>query len=88
MNVNQQVGATTLAGQEVSEMFDRPFMGGLDRKGVITTGTEDEIVQGVNRALDAAPDKFFLAADCTLPDDVSWDNIKTAIAAAHSHGKR
>ena len=88
VNVNQQVGATTLAGQEVSEMFGRPFMGGLDRKGVIATGAEDEIVQGVNRALDAAPDKFFLAADCTLPDDVSWDNIKTAIAAAHSHGKR
>ncbi|MBN1992437.1 MAG: hypothetical protein JW953_07005 [Anaerolineae bacterium] len=32
-----------------------------------------------------APDKFILAADCTLPADVDWDNVKTAINTAHEY---
>jgi len=42
-----------------------------------------EIQAEVQAALQDAPDKFMLAADCTLPHDVSWDNIKTAISTAH-----
>ena len=83
VNCNPHLGQRELSGQEISEMFGRPFMGGLERKGVIATGSEIEIKQEVERVLSHAPDKFFLAADCTLPNDVNWDNIKTAISTAH-----
>ena len=88
VNCNPHVGEKELTGQEIAEMFGRPFMGGLERKGIVCTGDEAEIKKEVERVLTQTPDKFFLAADCTLPNDVSWDNIKTAISAAHSYGSR
>jgi uroporphyrinogen decarboxylase len=71
--------------QEVSNMFGRPYMGGLDRHGVIVSGSADEIKQEVENVLAQASDKFFLAADCTLPSDIDWNHIKTAIATAHAY---
>jgi uroporphyrinogen decarboxylase len=85
VNCNPQVGGKTLSGQEISELFGRPYMGGLDRLGVIATGSQADVQQEVENVLRNAPDKFMLAADCTLPHDVSWDNIKTAIATAHTY---
>ena len=83
VNCSPTVGAQTLAGSRISQIFKRPFMGGLDRKGVIATGTADEISQTVRSVVDQAPDGFILGADCTLSNEVSWDNIRTAISAAH-----
>ncbi len=83
VNCNPHVGEEKLSGQEIAAMFGRPFMGGLERKGVIATGSQAEVKREVERVLRQAPDKFFLAADCTLPNDVSWDNIRTAISTAH-----
>jgi uroporphyrinogen decarboxylase len=60
-------------------------MGGLDRKGIIATGNAEEIRKRVTAVLDDAPERFILGADCTLPDDVNWDNIKTAISTAHDY---
>jgi uroporphyrinogen decarboxylase len=88
VNCNPHVGDQELAGQEIAEMFGRPFMGGLDRHGIIATGSEEEIIEEVERVLEKAPEKFFLAADCTLPSDVAWDNIKTAISTAHTYRRR
>ena len=83
VNCSQEVGSETLSGQQLSQMFDRPFMGGLERKGIIAQGSEAEVVAEVTAVLQNAPDPFILGADCTLPNDVNWDNIKTAIATAH-----
>ena len=83
VNCSPTVGAQTLTGSQISRMFQRPFMGGLERKGVIATGTVDEIGQTVRRVVDQASEGFILGADCTLPGEVSWDNIRTAISAAH-----
>ncbi len=47
-------------------MFGRPFMGGLDRKGVIATGSLEEIRQAAASVLAEAPERFILAADCTV----------------------
>ena len=68
-------------------MFQRPFMGGMDRKGIIATGNDAQIKARVLEILKEAPDKFILGADCTLPDDVNWDNIKTAISTAHEYSR-
>jgi uroporphyrinogen decarboxylase len=59
-------------------------MGGLDRHGTIASGSPEEIAAAVTRVLEAAPDRFFLGADCTLPADVSWDRVRIAIDTAHA----
>jgi uroporphyrinogen decarboxylase len=79
-----KIGADDAVLADVAAMFGRPVMGGLDRHGVIVSGTEAEILRAVDEVVASAPPRFFLGADCTLPGDVSWDNIRTAIAAAHA----
>ena len=87
VNYANEVGGNRVTGSEIARMFGRPVMGGLDRKGVIATGSEEEIKQAVAQILTDAPDRFVLGADCTLPGDIPWDNIRTAIAAAHGFDK-
>jgi uroporphyrinogen decarboxylase len=77
-----------LSPQEVSRLFGRPYLGGLDRQGVIATGSLEEIRQVVENLLKTAPRRFILGADCTVPGETSWDNLKTAISAAHDFNNR
>jgi uroporphyrinogen decarboxylase len=58
-------------------------MGGLDRHGIIASGNRQEIEKAVQKALEEAPIPFVLGADCTLPSDIKWENIRIAIDAAH-----
>jgi len=37
----------------------------------------------VEKLLPQAPQRFILAADCTVPGDTPWENLKAAIEAAH-----
>ena len=60
-------------------------MGGLERKGVIATGAPDLIRQAAGSVLSEAPERFILAADCTVPAETPWENLKTAIDTAHAH---
>jgi len=69
---------------ELARRFGRPIMGGMDRKGVIGTGTDEEIRHAVTEVLRAAPDRFILGADCTVPGDARWEGLRTAIATAHA----
>jgi len=85
VNYSQELGLKKITGKEVSHLFNRPFMGGLDRKGILATGNAEQIRERVREVLDDAPDRFILGADCTLPGDVSWDNIRTAISTAHDY---
>jgi len=85
VNCNLELEAGKLTGKEVSDMFDMPFMGGLDRLGTIATGTKEEVRKTVEGVLKDAPERFILGADCTIPSDVDWDNIKTAISTAHGY---
>jgi uroporphyrinogen decarboxylase len=78
-------GEKNLKLKEVAKIFKRPVMGGLDRHGIITKGSKDEIVTAVNAVCDDAPEKFMLGADCTLPSDIDWENLKIAIDAAHNY---
>jgi uroporphyrinogen decarboxylase len=85
VNCPLKVGDQTLTPAEAARLFHRPFMGGLERKGVLATGTPDQIRHEVASVLHTAPDHFVLAADCTVPGETPWDNLKTAIDAAHSY---
>ena len=83
VNCSLQLGEHTLTGKEVSKLFKRPYMGGIERKGTIATGSQVEIREAVLGLLKDKPEKYILAADCTLPGDASWENIRTAIRTAH-----
>lgn len=86
VNCSQRIGDEDLSMTELARLFDRPFMGGLDRHGVIASGEEASIIKTVERVLGAAPPRFILGADCTVPSDTSWTGIRTAIGVAHGRG--
>jgi uroporphyrinogen decarboxylase len=88
VNSSLKVGNQTLTARDVSIMFDRPFMGGMERKGVLTTGNSEVIRQAATDVLEQAPERFILAADCTVPSDTPWENLRTAIETAHEYRKR
>ena len=73
----------TIGSREMYQLFRRPFMGGMHKRGIMVTGNKDEISIEVSRVLSQAPEKFVLAASCTLPGNIDWANIKTAIETAH-----
>ena len=85
VNTPLTVGSQAMTPTQASEFFGRPYMGGLDRHGTIVTGSPDEIRAAVRDLLAAAPERYILGADCTLPGDIDWDNIKTAIETAHRY---
>jgi uroporphyrinogen decarboxylase len=85
VNCSLSVGERTLRPKEAAEMFGRPFMGGLERKGVIATGSLHDIRQAVEGVLAEAPERFILAADCTVPSDTPWEHLKAAIDTVHGY---
>lgn len=85
VNCALHLGTRTLTPRDVAEMFGRPYMGGIDRHGPITTASQDEVKTLVQAVLQDAPERFILGADCTLPGDIDWDAIQTAITTAHEY---
>ncbi len=84
VNCNPQLTTRRMTWKEIAAAFKRPCMGGMDRHGIITSGNEQEIATAVRRVLSESSERFVLGADCTLPNDIRWENIRTAIAAAHA----
>ncbi len=78
------LAARTLSARDVAAQFGRPLMGGLERKGVLATGSAEAIRAAVAEALADRPERFILAADCTVPSDTPWDNLKLAVDLAHA----
>ena len=83
VNSSLEVGGQLLSARQVAQMFGRPYMGGLLRKGVIATGTKEAIRSAVKAAIADAPGRFILGADCTVPGETPWENLRTAIETAH-----
>ena len=83
VNSSLKVGDQILSPKDASQLFGRPFMGGMERKGVLATGDSASIQQAATDVLVQAPERFILAADCTVPSDTPWANLRTAIEMAH-----
>jgi uroporphyrinogen decarboxylase len=83
VNCGLQLVDGELTAQQVADLFGRPFMGGLERQGVIAQGSVEQVQQAARACLAVAPERSILAADCTVPSGTSWDNLKAAIAVAH-----
>ncbi|MBN1967715.1 MAG: hypothetical protein JW910_23870 [Anaerolineae bacterium] len=84
VNCPLHVGERALSPREAAQLFGRPYMGGLDRLGVLAQDTPDEVRAAALHVLADAPERFVLAADCTVPSETPWDNLRTAIATAHA----
>lgn len=85
VNCNPLLKEGQLSMKELSAKFRRPFMGGMDRHGVLTKGTPGQIEAEVKRVLKDAPAQFMLGADCTVPGDMDWSRIRQAISVAHGN---
>lgn len=85
VNCSLELGDRELRPAEVAQLFKRPFMGGLQRKGVLATGPADDIQRAAQAVLAEAPARFILAADCTVPAGTPWEHLKTAVDAAHGY---
>jgi len=83
VNCSPYLEEKTLSGVEISRMFQRPFMGGMDRKGLLATGPEAQVREAARQALREAPGRFILGADCTVPGGTPWENLRAAIDEAH-----
>lgn len=78
---------TTLNLKEAQQRFRRPIFGGLERLGVIATGTVEEAKAQVDKVLKNAPANFILGADCTVPGETDWDKLRAIIDYAHDWRK-
>lgn len=61
------------------------IMGGLaNRSGVLVDGTDEELQAAVRKVIDDfGSTGFILGADCTLPTEIPYERIRTAVHAAY-----
>ena len=88
VNCGTRLAGGTRTPRELAALFGRPFLGGMDRHGIIVKGTREQISAEVRAVLRDAPPAFALGADCTVPSDIPISNLKTAIDTAHAAGAR
>jgi uroporphyrinogen decarboxylase len=87
INCNPRLTSGNLSWKEVGRLFKRPCMGGMDRHGIMANGSTQAIARTVEQVLKEVPTPFILGADCTVPNDIKWENIQAAINSAHGFKK-
>ena len=85
VNCSLVVGGKTMTPKDAAAMFRRPFMGGLERKAELSTGTTADVKSAAEAVLAQAPDQFILGADCTVLAGTPWENLRTAVDTAHTY---
>jgi len=84
VNCNVKLLDRSVSASEISSRFKRPFMGGMDRHGIIATGSPAEVEDKIREFVKAAPKPVMVGADCTVEANTDWNRIKQAISVAHS----
>lgn len=87
VNANPKLAGREMTAAEISGLFKRPYMGGLDRHGVLAKGSAAEVEAEIRRVIRSAPKQFILAADCTVAGDTDWGRLGHAIGVAHRVGR-
>ncbi|MGJ5818079.1 uroporphyrinogen decarboxylase family protein [Paludibaculum fermentans] len=88
VNCNPKVIGRELPLPEISKMFKRPYMGGLDRHSLPAGATPQQLGDEVQRVVKSAPRQFILGADCTVAGDTDWKRLRQIIDAAHRSGQK
>ncbi|MCX7801088.1 MAG: hypothetical protein N2109_12210 [Fimbriimonadales bacterium] len=83
LSCSPHIGGRELPLVSLHEQFRRPVLGGLDRLGVLASGTEEQVRAEARRVLEGAFPGLILGADCTVPADTPWSNLAAAIDEAH-----
>jgi uroporphyrinogen decarboxylase len=83
-----ELAGRAISPREAASTFGRPFMGGMDRHGVLATGPIPAIRKEAQAVLAASPERFLLAADCTVPSETPWENLRAAVDTAHAFRRR
>jgi len=83
VNVPLAAGGQPLTLRHAAGVFRRPVMGGLDRHGILSTGSPEQVKRAALDVLKDAPPNVILAADCTVNADIPIANLQTAIRTAH-----
>ena len=83
VNVPLSADNKPLSLTQASAIFRRPVMGGLDRHGILESGTPDEVKKATIEVLKNAPVNFILSANCTVNLKIPMANLQTAIKTAH-----
>lgn len=86
VNCNTKLVGRELSPQELSRHFGRPYMGGLDRHGILGKGSPEQVEAEIKRVVKSAPKQFILAADCTVDGQTDWNRLRHAIGVAHRAG--
>ncbi len=84
VSLGMELTHRTLTPIEAWEIFRRPILGGMNRHGVIAHGTPEQIRAEVHAICQSAPERFILGADCTVPSETPWENLRAAIETAHT----
>ena len=85
VNVPLAADGKPLSLRRAAEMFQRPVMGGIDRHGILTTGSPEDARKAAGAVLQDAPANFILAADCTVSAQTPIENLRAAIRTAHEY---
>jgi uroporphyrinogen decarboxylase len=80
---NVLLDGSPIKTKDIQKTFGRPVMGGLDRLGVIATGTVEEAKAAADKVLSEAAPNFILGADCTVPSETSYEKLRAVIDYAH-----
>lgn len=87
--VNWSVKDTTLSLAEGRKLFGgRPILGGMNNRGAILLGDEEQIRADVRAVLSTVDsfDGYMLGADCTIQGQgISNDKIRIAVDCAHEY---
>jgi len=83
VNVPLSADHKPLSPRQAADIFRRPIMGGLDRHGILSTGSPVEVKKATLEVLKDAPAGFILGADCTVSPKIPMENLRTAIKTAH-----
>ena len=86
INCNTKLSGQQISEQQITKLFKRPFMGGMDRHGVIAKGTPAQVEAEIRQVLKNSPRQMILGADCTVEADTNWDQLAQAISVAHRVG--
>lgn len=78
------IDGTPVDMKQISKIYGRPIMGGMNRLGNLAKGDIQECFEEVDRIMSKeAPQNFFLGADCTVPD-ADAKKLRAVIDYVHS----
>jgi uroporphyrinogen decarboxylase len=86
VNCNTRLVGKEIAPRQIAGFFARPYMGGLDRHGILAKGTPQQVEAEIRRVVKSAPRQFILGADCTVAGETDWNRLRHAISVAHQVG--